>query len=338
MRDNTLEIERLSPAAWRWHMYGAVVYHCLKRGMFPTRFFYANLAYLDPSLGLYSKQKINDTIPAQWQLKSVALPMEKSARSWFQLISKEIAFPLFLKPEWGENSLGIYHIHNARTLKSVLKKIKGGNLPYLCQEAAPSGKEYDLFYVKSDDPARDLSCTQLLAPEIVGDGERSISELVEERFPHYKQKIAILTTASPHQVLPKKTVMRLSFVNGIHEGTQYQDETEKLSAKDKTTLINTIEQIGQFGVGRVGVIARDRAALIAGDFKVVEINLYTPFPLPILDPRLDKPAQVKHIWSYAKTFATMAKQEKATASWPFLRTVYMAWQTRQWRGRAKRQS
>jgi D-alanine-D-alanine ligase-like ATP-grasp enzyme len=201
----------------------------------PWRYFQLNAGYFNKGKGIYSKQDINDLVPREWRLEQWLDSAERQPES----------YPVFEKPEWGQNSKGIKRADSSDELKTLRSQRTPGKSQYLIQEAAQGKIEFEIFIIPSDsapDRYAMLSVTQVINHS-------------GENFP----------------------------INGIYnKQTEYQDVTPQLSKGNSEALWEQLKTIGHFRISRFGVRADSLEELIDGKFKVIEINLFLPMPLVLL--------------------------------------------------------
>ena len=78
--------------------------YSFKFRIIPWKYFQLNAKYFNREKGIFSKLEMDRVIPENWRLKQF-----KADGNAFP-----DTFPVFLKPEWGQNAYGI---HRADTLK-----------------------------------------------------------------------------------------------------------------------------------------------------------------------------------------------------------------------------
>lgn len=204
----------------------------------PWNFFQLNGKYFNSAKNIFSKLEINSHIPERWRLPEVVDDG-----------SIVPDFPVFLKPEWGQNSHGVAAARNLIELnvlrRQQQKKFRGG-VKFLLQNAASGKREYEIFYLRE---VHNLSqCAVLSLTETLNE---SGGDLV---------------------------------VNGINNpDSRYCHRTDELDETERHRLWAMVGAIGFFRIGRVGVRADSIQALLAGNFKVIEINIFIPMPLVLLD-------------------------------------------------------
>lgn len=208
---------------------------CIRLCVKPWYYFRLNAPYFNDSKGLFSKLDIDRLIPSRWRLEQ-----------WVDDgISEPSSYPVFVKPEWGQNSRGISRADNLVQIQQLRAQRTVSDMRYLLQEAAQGAIEFEIFTIANNEDLQKhaiLSVTQ-------------VSNESSDKFP----------------------------INGIYnKSTKYHDVTPKLSSQQLAEISKHASEIGEFKIARFGVRANSIAALVAGDFQVIEINLFVPMPLVLL--------------------------------------------------------
>lgn len=240
------------------------IFFCLRHGAMPWRYFQLNAEYFNKQKGIFSKQDINDLVPEQWQL----IQWQNSSTH------QPNNYPVFFKPEWGQNSQGIERADNSAQFERIQRQYKA--TPYLIQQAAKEKHEFEIFIIPcaaSQDKYAMLSITQVINQQ-------------EGNYP----------------------------INGIHnKNTSYIDISQKLSIQQLSQLWKYIKKMGRFRIARVGVRADSIEQLIEGRFKVIEINLFLPMPLVLLTKNTSIYKKValalNCTWQLAKITKTIPKEQ-----------------------------
>ena len=210
---------------------------CVRIGTAPWKYFQLNAHYFSDEAGIYSKLSIDRLIPDRWRL---AQDVDDGVRV-------PSRFPVFLKPEWGQNAHGIHRADDARELASLRARLAREPQRYLLQEAAPGAREFEIFGIDAD--RRDRRHDVLTVTEAVN---------TRERFP-------------------------INSKNNRH--TRYVDVSAQFDDAERQRLAGYLAEMGRFGITRVSVRTDSREALLAGRFHVIEINLFLPMPINLLDAR-----------------------------------------------------
>ncbi|WP_413700885.1 hypothetical protein ACLKMH_03520 [Psychromonas sp. KJ10-10] len=178
---------------------------------------------------------MDNRIPNQWLLEQF---MDYGTRDPKQ-------YPVFVKPEWGQNSSGVTRVDNIQQLNE-LRQLRTESDPfYLIQQVAPGLREFELFMIPDQDNLQQYSIL-------------SVTE----------------TCNRSEDTLP---------VNGIYnKDSYYQDKTSELSQIELDQIWGHLKQMGNYRIARYGVRANSLEELILGKFHVVEVNLFVPMPLVLL--------------------------------------------------------
>jgi len=207
---------------------------CLRILTAPWKYFQLNARYFSDEQGIFSKLSLDQLIPDRWRLVQ---HIDSDA-------VEPTSFPVFLKPEWGQNAQGIQRADTLDELKAIRSAL-GTHKRYLLQQAAPGAREFEIFSIDSDrtDAVHDV----LTVTEAINNSE------------HYP----INSKYNRH--------------------TRYADVTDQFSAEERLKLAAYLSEIGQFGISRMSVRTDSHATLVAGNFHVIEINLFLPMPINLLD-------------------------------------------------------
>ena len=224
------------------------IYYAIRHGAWPWRFFQLNAPYFNCRKGIFSKLDIDNCIPAPWRLAQELLNSE----------AEPAAFPVFFKPEWGQNSHGIFRADNLAEFQSGCRRVAHKDIDYIVQEAAPETREFEVFYIRA-------------AHENNQHATFSITEVVN----------------TGEDALP---------INGIYnKNTVYHDCTKRFSPDELEKIWDHFKDICQYRIARVGLRANSNEDFLAGAFHVIEINLFIPMPLSLLDTKMSWPRKIAFI-------------------------------------------
>ncbi len=215
------------------------ILYCLRTGVGPWRYWQINAAYFSKREGVFSKRAIDRLIPDRWHLWQAVDNGAIQPEEW----------PVFLKPEWGQNSHGVERVDNADELDALRKRVGRDSRRYLMQEAANGAREFEIFVIDVD------------------------------RDDEHRDVVTVTEAVNTSEHLP---------VNSKHNGnTCYRDITAQFDDASQQQLAAWVGEVGRFGISRMSVRADSIDALVQGQFKVIEINLYLPMPINLLDRQLD---------------------------------------------------
>jgi len=243
----------------------------------PWRYFQLNAKYFNHNKGIFSKLDMDQLIPPNWRLSQ-----------WVDhpAIIPE-TYPVFLKPEWGQNSKGIQRADNLRMFKQLRLLKPHSSVQYLVQQGAQQNGEFEVFLIPQ--PAH---CMPTISPtdtsnELVG--TLSITQVINRSNEQYP-------------------------INGIYNSaTEYVDVSDQLSVQEKQKLYALLRTLGPFNICRIGLRANSLDDVLAGKFHIIEINLFFPMPLILLckNVSLIKKYQfmIRNMWLLAKVTKAMPKDQ-----------------------------
>jgi len=202
----------------------------------PCKYFQLNSPYFDSGEGIFSKIETDSLIPDQWRL-----PQRYDDGLYFPE-----HYPVFVKPEWGQNARGIFRADDPASLTKIRQVTSSAPTRYLIQQGAREQREFEIFTIQhhaDKDNFAELTVTE-------------VSNTAED---------------NP--------------INGIYNSnTTYREITDQFSNQQKQTLWKQIGQIGQFGISRVSIRADSIEKMLGGTFHIIEVNLFAPMPINMLDP------------------------------------------------------
>ena len=231
------------------------ILYCIRIGTKPCKYFQLNSKYFDQRVGIFSKLKIDELIPAEWKLYQ-----QQDHKDYFPE-----NYPVFLKPEWGQNARGIFRADNIEDLNRIRVETRDSKVRYLLQEGAVEKFEFELFAIRHHSNRNEFSVLTLT---------QAVNE--SERFP----------------------------INSIYnDRTRYEEITDTLTPEQIRSLQEIIVRLGDFRISRTSIRADSIEELCEGQFHIIEINLFLPMPINLLDIRRT-PIQIfttvrQYMWALA---------------------------------------
>jgi len=179
-------------------------------------------------------------------------------------------YPVFVKPEWGQNAHGIHRVDTKKDYLQMRAVLKERSINYLVQQAAQGRLEFEIFYIRhpfQPDRFSVLSITQ-------------VCNTGDEAFP----------------------------INSVrNKKTCYLDRTGDYSLEEKQQLWQMIQAAGDFKIARVAASADSKQDLLKGRFHIIEINIFTPMPLNLLDFRQSWRRKIRFIDTAMSALAVCVK-------------------------------
>ena len=236
------------------------IYNCCRLRVGPWKFFQLNAPHYNQQRNLFSKLDMDQRIPKRWRLEQF---MDLGQRN-------PSSYPVFVKPEWGQNSQGISRADDLQQLQKIRKQRKHRDLRYIIQHAAPGKREFEVFIIPQKnqlDQAAVLSITE--------------------------------TCNSVDDPLP---------INGIYNRTTYyQDKLKRLNLEQQKKICSHLQQMGEFRIARYGLRADSLEDLVRGDFHIIEINIYVPMPLILLVKEVKTRDKIEFVLNAMRHLAAITK-------------------------------
>lgn len=235
----------------------AYILYCVFYRTKPCKYFQLNVGYFDNTQGIFSKMKIDELIPKKWRLSQRFDDGEFEPES----------FPVFVKPEWGQNAAGIVRADSMPELVDIREQNKGSEIRYMIQQAAVEKREFEIFAIASKQSSPDAL---------------TVTEACNE------------TGSYP--------------INSIYNSaTTYRELTEELSDLQKQNLWSHLSELGFFRIARMSARADSLQDLCEGRFHIIEINLFVPLPIDLLDPRYGSAEIVRRVLRYMRSLAVATR-------------------------------
>ena len=187
-----------------------------------------------------------------------------------------LAFPLVAKPDIGCNGTGVRLVADRAALDAYVASFPRGRRIML-QAYVAYEHEAGLFYVRlpGETRGRITSVTLKHAPYVVGDGRRSLAELVRAD-PRYRYQVGLLL---PHLGDRANTVpatgerVRLVFVGNHCKGSVFENGAREATAALSNAVGRFAATLPEFHFGRIDVRFESPGALRRGTgFTVIEVN------------------------------------------------------------------
>lgn len=227
---------------------------CIRIRTAPWRYFQLNARYFSEKHDIFSKLELDLLVPERWRL----------AQSIDSPDLHPETFPVFLKPEWGQNAKGIYRADDPVQLTRLRAQLAAQPQRYLLQEAAHGKHEFEIFGINANKwPEPNL-------------GSVLNSEHKDGQPGHEVLTITEAVNSSETYPINSK----------FNNQTRYVEITSDFTQQEQQALSDYLSELGHFGISRLSVRADSREDMLAGQFHVIEINLFVPMPINLLDDAL----------------------------------------------------
>lgn len=185
-----------------------------------------------------------------------------------------IEFPFVLKPDTGQRGAGFKKIKSFEEARGYLAKVSA---PLVLQRYAHGPKEAGIFYYRfpGEEHGHIFGITRKEFPSVVGDGMRTVRELVEadpraRLISHtYLKRFA----AAAGEVLDAGKGLRLVEAGNHCQGCIFLDGADLLTEELREVFDAVSCKLPEFFVGRYDIRYETDGELRAGrNFKIIELN------------------------------------------------------------------
>lgn len=187
-----------------------------------------------------------------------------------------LAYPIVTKPDEGQRGAGVQVVSNSSELQAYIEAYPRGESVCL-QELVTYRDEVGLLYhrLPGDEHGTITSVTMKEFPEVVGDGERTLRELIHQ---NPRTSLVARIYESRHagkldDVLPTGEVFPLVFAGNHAQGCIFRDGAGILTDALSECIESIAREIPNFYFGRFDIRYKDLESLQHGDnLKIIEIN------------------------------------------------------------------
>ena len=201
--------------------------------------------------------------------------------------ARSLTYPLVLKPNIGQRGFGFRLVRSDEEMKSYVENF---SRDVLVQKYAPGPHEAGVFYYRfpHQDKGKIFSITDKVFPAAVGDGERTLEELI-----HRDARASLIAEvylkrfqAQRKRVLAAGEVLRLVEAGNHCQGAIFLDGQRLFSPALESRIDEISKSIGGFYVGRYDLRYASEQDLREGrGFQIVEVNGVSSEASSIYDPK-----------------------------------------------------
>ncbi len=192
------------------------------------------------------------------------------------LAAAGITFPIVAKPDMGQRGAGVRPVRTADELRDYFSVFPRGNLLVL-QTLAPFQHEAGVMYYRMphEERGRVISITLKEFPVVVGDGRRSLRELIQadDRARLIAEVYFKRHEATLDRIIPDGQKFPLVFAGNHAQGCIFKDGLHVLTPALTARIDEIAQSLPQFYFGRFDIRFRDLESFQRGEgFLIVEIN------------------------------------------------------------------
>jgi hypothetical protein len=184
------------------------------------------------------------------------------------------SYPFILKPDVGQRGAGVKLI---RTHGDGLRYLNTYPAPLICQEFAEGPNEVGIFYYRfpGEGRGRIFAITEKVFPQIVGDGESTIEELIwADRRARCMAKIYLARLKSRRGEIPESGERVKLVEAGNHaQGCIFRDGMHLWSDALEARIDEISRRLNGFFIGRYDIRFAKEDDLRGGrNFQIIELN------------------------------------------------------------------
>ncbi len=196
-------------------------------------------------------------------------------------------FPVVLKPDAGQRGSGVSIVRSPGKLREYLRNAA---FPIILQEYVP-GEEYGVFYYRypGDECGRILSVTEKRMPTLVGDGKRTVEELIlaDDRAVCMSDFYLRKNSERIQEVPASGETVQLVEIGTHCRGAIFLDGGDTITPSLEEVIDRIAKTFDGFFFGRFDIRVPSRQDFMAGrNLKIVELNGVTSEATHIYDPKL----------------------------------------------------
>jgi hypothetical protein len=209
----------------------------------------------------------------------------KIARAEQVMRAHTLDLPVVLKPNEGQRGAGVVV---ARTRPELIAYLQHSCGDVIVQEYVP-GLEFGVFYVRrpSESRGRILSITDKRLPAVVGDGQRTLEQLIlTDRRTLGMARFHLRRHADAHLEIPARgQIVSLGDCGSHCRGATFLDARSRVTPELERAFDDVARAYDGFYFGRFDVRVPSVEAFAAGrGFKILELNGVTSEATHIYDP------------------------------------------------------
>lgn len=237
-------------------------------------------------------------------------------------------YPVVIKPDVGQRGSGVRKVSNLAAAEECLQ---ADGFVRIAQRYVPGPREAGIFYYRlpEEPKGRIFAITHKVFPKLVGDGRRTLRELIEddERASLIASVYCRRFQSQLDRILAAGETFRLVEAGNHAQGCVFKDGAFLYSRRLEERVDQISRQVPGFYVGRYDVRYKSESLFKAGEeFQIVELNGASSEATNIYDPDhslLDAYKILHRQWEIV--FAIGAANRKKGAKPASLWQLWTAW-------------
>ncbi|MEP6669038.1 MAG: VTT domain-containing protein [Chthoniobacter sp.] len=242
--------------------------------------------------------------------------------------SHAVTLPFILKPDIGQRGVGVKLI---RSLPAAREYLAAVDVPVLLQRYAPGPREAGIFYYRLPGEAagRIFAITEKLFPVVMGDGGRSLEELIlaDPRAAIVAETYLRRFSAQRSRVLARGEILKLVEAGNHAQGCIFRDGMHLATPPLLAAIDRVSQSLPGFFIGRYDLrYAADDELRGGRGFSLVELNGASAEATSIYDARNSLCAAYRTLYrQWALVFKIGALNRTRGAQPASLRSIWREW-------------
>lgn len=280
----------------------------LSKGLSPFHIILTNPKFPLGGLSAASKVEVLDHFKNSEQFlpqvlisKDVSVEDRKSTALSFV---ERVSLPVIAKPDRGVVGIGVRKLNAPEELNEILEIMP---CDYMLQEFCDFPLEYGIFYCRYPNRAKGnvVSLTQKLIPGVVGDGSKTVRELIDLNPDIKHNKMNLLAHAKNLDYVPRTGEHFQILDQASHTyGCVFRDHNYEITPQMNGWMNEMCAKADEFYFGRFDMKIKDKDALQTGkNVKICELNGCWSEPTHIYDDAHTLAYAVKEMFhSYRRAY------------------------------------
>ena len=229
---------------------------------------------------------------------------------------ERVSLPIIAKPDRGVVGIGVMRVDSVKKLDEILRIMP---CDYMLQEYCDFPLEYAIFFCKFPNKKKGnvVSLSQKLIPFVIGDGSKTVSDLIELNPGIKYNKSNLVTHAKNLDYIPKSEEKYPILVQGSHTyGCVFKDRNHEITPDMEKWVNEMCLAESEFYFGRFDLKVKNKDSLKTGSgVKICELNGCWSEPVHIYDDDHNFSFAAKEMYrSYARAYKIAKLNKKRLKS------------------------
>jgi hypothetical protein len=288
----------------------------LSKGLSPFHIILVNPNFPLGGLSAASKTEVLEHFKRTGQfLPQVLIPKEmplEQRRLTAASFIEDVSLPVAAKPDRGVVGIGVRRIDSLEELNDVIEIMP---CDYMLQEFCDYPLEYGIFYCRypNREKGRVVSLTRKLIPTVIGDGQKTVRELIDLTPTIKYNKNNLLAHAKNLNHIPAAGERHQVIDQASHTyGCIFRDNNHEITPELDAWMNAMSSKASEFYFGRFDMKLKDKDSLRTGrGVKICELNGCWSEPAHIYDDKHSLGYAIKEMFrSYRRAYKIAKLNQK----------------------------